>query len=66
MRKIWAEQLRIEEHLTQKQWYWAMGLDDIPKPPTWPTETWPRVKPLWHKMILERVLMLGLNATHFC
>lgn len=49
MRKIWAEQLGIGEHLTQKQWYWAMGLDDIPESPTWPMETWPRVRPFWHK-----------------
>ena len=49
MRKIWAEQLGIKEHFTQKQWYWAMRLDDIPEPPTWPTETWPRVRPFWHK-----------------
>ena len=40
MRKIWAEQLGIGEHLTQKQWYWAMGLDDIPEHPTWPEEAW--------------------------
>lgn len=26
-----------------------MGLDDIPEPPTWPMETWPRVTPFWHK-----------------
>ena len=49
MRKIWAEQLGIGEHLTQKQWYWAMGFDDIPEPPTWPEEAWPRVRPFWHK-----------------
>lgn len=54
MRKIWAEQLGIGEHLTQKQWYWAMGLDDIPEPPTWPKEAWleesqPQVRPFWYK-----------------
>lgn len=54
MRKIWAEQLGIGEHLTQKQWYWAMGLDDIPEPPTWPEEAWPKeswpqVRPFWYK-----------------
>ena len=26
-----------------------MGLDDIPEPATWPTETWPRVRSFWHK-----------------
>ncbi len=26
-RKIFAEQLGIEEHLTRKRWYWAMRLD---------------------------------------
>lgn len=49
MRNIWGEQLGIEEHLTQKQWYWAMGLDDIPEPPTWPMETCPLIRPFWHK-----------------
>lgn len=48
-RKIFAEQLGIGEHLTKKQWYWAMGLDDIPEPPEWPVESWPLVRPFWHK-----------------
>lgn len=26
-----------------------MGLDDIPEPPTWPEEAWPRVRPFWPK-----------------
>lgn len=48
-RKIFAEQLGIGEYLTRKQWYWAMGLDDIPEPPEWPVESWPLVRPFWHK-----------------
>lgn len=32
-RKIFAEQLGIGEYITRKQWYWAMGLDNIPEPP---------------------------------
>lgn len=48
-RKILAKQLGIGEYLTRKQWYWAMGLDDIPNPPEWPVESWPLVRPFWHK-----------------
>ena len=38
-RKIFAEQVGIGENLTRKQWYWAMGLDDILEPPEWPVES---------------------------
>ncbi len=31
-RKIFAEQLKIRGHLTRKQWYWAMRLDNIQNP----------------------------------
>lgn len=48
-RKIFAEQVGIGEYLTRKQWYWAMGLDDIPEPPEWPVESWPLARPFWHK-----------------
>lgn len=48
-RKIFAEQVGIGEHLTRKQWYWAMGLDDIPEPPEWPVKSWPLARPFWHK-----------------
>ena len=51
-RKIFAEQAGIGEHLTRKQWYWAMGLDNIPEPPEWPVESWPLARPFWHKNYL--------------
>ena len=41
------------EYLTKKQWYWAMGLDDIPEPPEWPVESWPLVRLFWHKNDLD-------------
>lgn len=48
-RKCFAEQIVIGEHLTKKQWYWAIGLDDIPEPPEWLVESWPLIRPFWHR-----------------
>ena len=55
-RKIFVEQVGIGEHLTRKQWYWAMGLDDIPEPPEWPIESWPLARPFCHKNDLSACL----------
>lgn len=49
MRKIQIKQLGIGEHLTQKQWYQPMKLDDIPEPPIWSIKTWLQVRLFWHK-----------------
>lgn len=56
MRKIFAEQVGIGEHLTRKQQYQAMELDDIPEPLEWPIESWPLTRLFWQKSNLSACL----------